>query len=138
MKKYIFPLLLLLVIGCAKKDEAPAPSTPPSVGTSAAPALTPSETVLKVCDALARHDSAAYISMVSSNRRRTYAMNPQLLSRTLGFWWIHKPTIQIVSESQHGETAMVTYRLKIAGPPPVDVTDSTQLLLENGAWKYAR
>jgi hypothetical protein len=107
------------------------------LSTSATQALTPSETVLKVCDALAQHDSAAYISMVSSARRRTYAMNPPLLSRTLGFWWLHKPTIQILSESQHGTTATVTYRLKIAGPPPVDVTDSTQLLLENGAWKYA-
>ncbi len=126
MKKYIIPVVLLLWIGCAKK-EAPAPS-----------ALTPSETVLKIGDALARHDSAGYINLVTSSRRNTYAMNPQLLSRTLTFWAMRKPKLEIISETKYDTTATVRYRLKIAGNPPVNVTDSTQLLLENGAWKFSR
>ena len=126
MKKYIFPALLLLWIGCAKK-EAPALS-----------ALTPSETVLQISDALARHDSAAYINLVGSARRRVYAMNPMLLNRTLAFWATRKPTIHILSETKYDTTATVRYRLNIPGNPPVDVMDSTQLVLENGAWKFSR
>lgn len=51
---------------------------------------------------------------------------------------MRKPTIEIVSETKHDTTATVCYRLKIAGNPPIDVMDSTQLVLEYGAWKYAR
>ena len=125
MKKYLLPALLIFVIGCAK-SEAPAP------------AVTPSQTVLKVSDALARHDSAAYINLVSASRRRTYIANPQLLSRTLAFWAQRKPSIQVLAESQHDSVATVKYRLKIDGAQPVDVTDSIQLFLENGEWKYSR
>jgi hypothetical protein len=136
MKKFLFPVLLIVAIGCAKKENAPAASS--TLGTAQQPTLTPSETVVKVCDALVRHDSAAYVSLVSSSRRRAYAANPQLLSRTLEFWMMRKPSVEIISASQHDTMATVRYRLKIAGRPPVDVTDSTQLVLENGAWKYAR
>jgi hypothetical protein len=125
MKKYLLPALLIFVIGCAK-NEAPAP------------AITPSQTVLKVCDALTRHDSAAYINLVTAARRKTYTANPQLLSRTLGFWAMRKPTVQVLSESVHDTMATVKYRLRIAGAQPVDVTDSIQLFLENDAWKYSR
>jgi hypothetical protein len=126
MKKTILAALLLLTISCAKK-EAPA-----------APTLTPSETVLKICDALSRHDSAAYLGMVAAARRQTYAANPMLLSRTLAFWSSSKPTIQVLSESQTDSTAIVKYRLKLVGAQTVYKTDSTELLLEHGAWKYAR
>jgi hypothetical protein len=50
---------------------------------------------------------------------------------------MRKPKIQVLSESVHDTTATVRYRLTISGTPPVDVTDSTQLVLEDGAWKYA-
>ncbi len=127
MKKSILAALLVFLIGCAKKEEAPAPF-----------ALTPSETVLKVCDALTRNDSAAYLNLVSSSRRRAYAANPMLLRVTLAFWAAHRPSIQIVSESQQGTTATVTYRLRFAAGRLIDTTESTQLSLENGAWKYTR
>jgi hypothetical protein len=125
MKKFLLPALLIVVIGCAK-NEAPAP------------AITPSQTVLKVSDALARHDSATYINLVSANRRRMYAANPMLLSRTLAFWAMRKPSIQVLSESRHDSVAIVKYHLSIAGTQPVNMTDSVQLFLENGEWKYSR
>ena len=136
MKKYIFPVLLIIALGCSKSDRTNEDASAPTA--LANPAITPSQTVLKVSDALARHDSAAYINLVSANRRRMYASNPQLLGRTLAFWAMHKPSIQVLSETQHDSVATVKYRLKIAGAQPVDVTDSTQLFLENGAWKYSR
>ena len=136
MKKSILAALLLVSIGCAKKENAPAPSS--ASGTVPQAALTPSETVVKVCDALVRHDSAAYVNLISLSRRRAYAANPQLLSRTLEFWMMRKPSVEVIAASQHDTMATVTYRLKIAGTPPIDVTDSTQLVLENGVWKYAR
>jgi hypothetical protein len=136
MKKYLLPALLMIVLGCSKNERANEDASAPS--TFATPAVTPSQTVMKVSDALARHDSAAYINLVSASRRRTYVSNPQLLSRTLAFWAMRKPTIQVLSESQHDSVAVVKYRLSIAGTQPVNMTDSVQLFLENGAWKYSR
>jgi hypothetical protein len=127
MKKTILATLLLFVIGCAKKDEAPAQ-----------PPITPSETVSKVCDALAKHDSAAYLSLVSASRRKAYAANPMLLKATMTFWAMHHPSIQILSESQQGTTATVTYRIRFVAARLIDTTESTQLSLEDGVWKYTR
>jgi hypothetical protein len=141
MKRYIFSslLLLLLILGCSKNERSNEPAAPNPLQTAPTPPpLTPSETVMKVGDALSRHDSATYVNLVSASRKRAYWMSPQLLSRTLAFWSLHKPTIQIVSESQHDSVAIVKYHLRISGTHPVDVTDSTELFLENGAWKYAR
>ncbi len=131
MKKYIFPALLLITFGCAKTERSGDAALAPG-------SLTPSETVLKVCNALSQHDSIAYINLVSASRRQVYASNPQMLSRTMAFWSMHKPTIQVISESVHDTIAVVKYRLRISGTQPVDVTDSTQLFLENGSWKYSR
>ncbi len=139
MKRSILTILLLLTLGCSKDERSnePVPATPQQT-VATPPTLTPSETVMKVGDALSRHDSAAYVNLVSASRKQAYRMSPQLLSRTLAFWSLHKPTIQIVSESQHDSIAIVKYHLRISGKHPVDVTDSTELFLENGAWKYSR
>jgi hypothetical protein len=146
MKNYLLPVLLILVLGCSKNEraneDAPAPSAnAPSAYAPSAPmhqSYTPAQTVLKVCEALDKHDSAAYLDLISASRKRAYAANPQLLNRTLAFWATRKPTILVMSASQHDTTATVRYRLQIAGAPPVDMVDSTQLFLENGEWKYSK
>jgi hypothetical protein len=96
----------------------------------------PSETVLKVYDALGRQDSTSYMNLVSSTRHQAYFSNPHKLSGTLAYWKDQKPSVEIVSESIDGTIAIVTYRLKTMGDRRMDTTITTQLYLEGGAWKY--
>ena len=128
MKKTILAAIIVLFVGCAK-EKAPAPP---------AAMLTPSETVVNLCTALGKHDSTTYVNLISSSRRRMYESNPMLLTKTLSYWAIHRPDVHVLSESQNGNVATVTYRLRFAASRLVDTTETAVLVLENGAWKYAR
>jgi hypothetical protein len=124
MKNTLLLAIIVLFFGCAKEPPK-ATSTPK-----------PSETVLKVYDALGRQDSASFVNLVSTARRQAYSSDPHKLSVTLAYWKDQKPSVEIVSESHDGTIAIVTYKLKTIGDRAIDTTITTQLYLEGGAWKY--
>ena len=107
--------------GCAKQRQAPASA---------------SETVMKVFQALAKQDTAAYLNLVCESRREAYTKHPDRLRITFADWSGETASVRILSESQDSTIAIVTYRLKTVGNHPLDTNYTVQLYLENGAWKY--
>lgn len=124
MKNILLLAIIVLSFGCSKQSAQTSPTAKPS------------ETVLKFYGAITRQDSATFVQLVCSTIKKRFASNPQFVSYTFEKWKERKPSVKIISESHDSTIAYVTYQLKTIGKNPIDTTITTQLYLEDGAWKF--
>ncbi len=123
-KSVVVTFVLVLVLGCAKEQPAPQPLA------------TPSEVVAKVYQSFVNQDTAALLKLSCTSRKQRYVEQPERLRAVMEYWRGSNPTVQIISETHDNSIALVTYRLKATGKNPTDTSLSTQLYLEDGAWKF--